>query len=57
VIVRYNTIVNANAGNVGVSYDGHDNLIHNNVLVNAGEIFYYDANGVLLYGHLAGTTR
>ncbi len=113
VIVRYNTIVNTNAGNIGVSFDGHDNLIHNNVLVNPGENFYtihayeltgknnvvrdnlafgskkgvtkdgsgfvdggnvvtdpmldgrykptnaaaYDSNGVLLYGHLAGTTR
>jgi hypothetical protein len=113
VIVRYNTIVNSGSGNVGVSYDAHDNLIHNNVMINPGEIYYtvhawyltgpnnvvrdnlvfgsekgvtkagaglidggnvvadpmldgsykptnpaaYDANGVLLYGHLAGTTR
>ena len=113
VVVRYNTIVNTGSGNVGVSYDAHDNQIYGNVLINPGEIYYtvhawyltgpnnvvrdnltygskkgvtkadgglvdggnlvadpmlddqykptnpaaYDANGVVLYGHLAGTTR
>lgn len=113
VIVRYNTIVNSGSGNIGVSYDAHDNQIYGNIMVNPGDIYYtvhawyltgannvvrdnvafgskkgvtksdgglvnggnlvadpmfdanykptnpalYDANGVLLYGHLAGTTR
>jgi hypothetical protein len=114
VIVRYNTIVDSGAGNIGVSYDAHDNQIYGNVMVNPGQSYYtvhawyltgannvvrdnltfgstkgitkadgglvdgggnvvidpkldgnykptnpaaYDANGVLLYGHLAGAHR
>jgi hypothetical protein len=37
VIVRYNTIVNSNAGNVSLSYDARDNQVYGNVLVNAGK--------------------
>jgi len=36
LIVRYNTIVNSGAGNIGFSYDAHDNQVYRNVMVNAG---------------------
>jgi hypothetical protein len=36
VIVRYNTIVDSAAGNIGFSYDAHDNEVYRNVMVNAG---------------------
>ncbi len=40
VIVRYNTIVNTGSGNVGVSYDAHDNQIYGNIMVNPGDNYY-----------------
>jgi hypothetical protein len=36
VIVRYNTIVDSGSGNIGVSYDAHDNQIYGNIMINAG---------------------
>jgi hypothetical protein len=36
VTVRYNTIVDCAAGNIGFSYDAHDNEVYRNVMVNAG---------------------
>lgn len=36
VVVRYNTIVNSAAGNIGYSLDAHDNEAYGNVMVNAG---------------------
>lgn len=36
VIVRFNTIVNSNAGNVSISYDAANNQVYGNILVAAG---------------------
>lgn len=36
ITVRFNTIVNSNAGNVSLSYDANNNHVYNNVLVSAG---------------------
>jgi hypothetical protein len=36
VIVRYNTMTGNGSGNVGLSYDAHDNNIYGNIMVTAG---------------------